>query len=339
MSAWFVPKRSLGQVLGQMLEGLQVYGVQTEGEHLRLTPMPAAEFIPPPCRAVEPLKVLFLRAREDLGDAFGEGQPGQCPPRAVLGVTACDLAALKILDSVFLGGTLVDPFYEARRKNTLLLSVDCTAPREVCFCTFTGGKPYPAEGYDLNLSPLKGGYVMEAGSERGEAAAGKAAAALEPASSQHMQQRDRARAEALERVRKNCAEAGLEMVPDLQERVRQSRRLGLWEQLAEKCVECAACNFVCPTCHCFLLVDLQAKSGWRRFKNWDACLYRGFALEASGANPRPRRAHRLHGRMEKKFDFIPANTGAWGCVGCGRCVEACAGQIDVRETLRELINA
>ncbi len=84
---------------------------------------------------------------------------------------------------------------------------------------------------------------------------------------------------------------------------------------------------------------MQERENFRRFRNWDACLYPGFAREASGANPRGRRAERLRGRIEKKFDFLKENFGGWGCVGCGRCVEACAGEIDIRETLRELVNA
>jgi heterodisulfide reductase subunit C len=43
--------------------------------------------------------------------------------------------------------------------------------------------------------------------------------------------------------------------------------------------------------------------------------------------------------MEKKWDFTPADSGLWGCVGCGRCIEACAGGIDIRETLRDLAHA
>jgi len=339
MTAWFIPEQELGQKLEAMLAGYLAYGVRPEAGHLHLAAMAPAEIQPQACRPVEPIKALLFRAREDLGPCFGGEKEPDVQPRAIVGVSACDLAALKVLDSVFLGGSVKDPYYEALRNSTVIISADCTAPKEVCFCTFAGGKPYAQEGYDLNLSPVDNGYVLEAGSDRGRAMVERAAAQPAPVTEQQLEQRDRARAAATRQVEHNCAAVGLHMVDDLPQRVRGSRSMPLWDRLAEKCVECAACNFVCPTCHCFLLKDLEAQGGFRRFKNWDACLYPAFAREASGANPRPRRADRLHGRLEKKFDFIPADTGSWGCVGCGRCVEACAGQIDVRETLRELINA
>ena len=209
----------------------------------------------------------------------------------------------------------------------------------MCFCTFLGGQPFPAGGYDLNLSPLLDGFLVEAGSACGTTLLDRARALLAETSPEHIEARDRARAAARAKVDQNVAQAGLRNVSDLRERVRNSRSNPLWERLAQECVECAACNFICPTCHCFLLVDVEERQGFRRFKDWDACLYRAFALEAAGANPRPRRADRLHGRLEKKFDFLVANAGTWGCVGCGRCIEACAGRIDLRETLRELIHA
>ena len=52
------------------------------------------------------------------------------------------------------------------------------------------------------------------------------------------------------------------------------------------------------------------------------------------AAERARRAERLHGRLEKKFEFMKVNADRWGC---GRCIEACAGGIDVRQTLKELL--
>ena len=69
--------------------------------------------------AMEPLKPLFFRPREDLGSYFGGEKEPDAPLRAVVGVAACDLAALAILDWVFLGGDIGDPYYEALRRATV----------------------------------------------------------------------------------------------------------------------------------------------------------------------------------------------------------------------------
>ena len=257
----------------------------------------------------------------------------------MLGARACDLAALKVLDWVFLQGDFADPGYGARRESTLIVSTDCTAPMDVCFCTYLGGRPHAEEGYDLNLSPVDGGYVVDAGSDAGQSMLGEHGAELSEATDDRLRQRAERRQAATDRVARGVEKFGVGPLDDMGGRVLDSGESALWEELAEKCVECGACNFVCPTCHCFLLLDLQNRHGFRRFQNWDACLYPAFAREASGVNPRARRGQRLRGRMEKKWDFIPADSGLWGCVGCGRCIQACAGGIDIRETLRDLAHA
>ena len=206
--------------------------------------------------------------------------------------------------------------------------MDCTDPLDVCFCTFSGARPYPTAGFDLNLSPISGGYILEAGSEEGGSLLEEKLADLPEATADQFSERERSRAAVTQR--------GHPDPEKIYEKVQQKPDAPMWGELADDCVECGACNFVCPACHCFLLTDLEEEHGFRRFRNWDACLYPSFAKEASGANPRKRRSERLHGRMEKKFYFLKTDADRWGCVGCGRCIDACPGAIDVRETLRKL---
>ena len=81
-------------------------------------------------------------------------------PWLFLGVKACGLAALPILDQAF-GGDFTDPLYQKRRKESVIISSDCTQPWETCFCTLIGGQPYAKEGFDLNLSKVWDGFVIE----------------------------------------------------------------------------------------------------------------------------------------------------------------------------------
>jgi len=339
MTPRFADSASLAGFLEAALSGRRVYGVVAADGGQVLRPIEARQAPIPPCRADQPLKPLFFPPRYAVGRYFGTSEQPAAEPRAIVGATACDLAALGVLDYVFLEGDFVDPFYEAARRNTLVVSVDCSEPRESCFCTFLGRQPFPEGGYDLNLSPLEDGYLIEWGSEEGRRLLGSAGCELPEAAPRHFAERESRRGAVAARVGQRVADAGLPAGRSPEDLIRAADNSALWDELAERCVECGACNFICPTCHCFLLVDLQEREGFRRFRDWDACLYPGFAREASGANPRARRAQRLHGRLEKKFQFMKANAGTWGCVGCGRCVEACAGGIDLRETLRELAHA
>ncbi len=290
-------------------------------------------------RAVEPLKTLVFPPREFLGPLSGGGPAAELPERIVLGVKNCDLSALKIHDHVFLGTEPADPVYAEARRKTILVACDCTAACPVCFCPAVKEQPYAKEGFDLNLSPTPLGIVVEAGSDRGRELLKQAEGLLVPADPAILAARDAARRALTETVCAQAEAAGLACGADLRKAVEGSRGKPLWNDFAKDCVECGACNLVCCTCHCFLLADgRDAKGGCARVKLWDACLYRNFATVAGGANPRRHRAERLFNRFEKKFSFFPEILGRYACDGCGRCVEACTGKIDIREVLKRAIH-
>ena len=112
----------------------------------------------------------------------------------------------------------------------------------------------------------------------------------------------------------------------------------LWAEEAQTCVECGACNTICPTCHCFLLYDQLDQEKMARLRVWDSCLLKNFARVAGGANPRSQLWMRLRNRFEKKFDFFPRVAGFYACTGCGRCITACPGKIDIRRVLKRLVD-
>ncbi len=96
-----------------------------------------------------------------------------------------------------------------------------------------------------------------------------------------------------------------------------------WTDISLKCLGCGACSFLCPTCHCFDIVDeANWRSGQRR-RNWDCCSHPMFTKHASGHNPRPDQASRCRQRVMHKFKYFPERFGQIACVGCGRCGRAC----------------
>ena len=112
----------------------------------------------------------------------------------------------------------------------------------------------------------------------------------------------------------------------------------LWEDEAKTCVECGACNTICPTCHCFLLYDQKNEQQMRRLRIWDSCMIKDFARVAGGANPRAKLWMRLRNRFEKKFDFFPKVANIYACTGCGRCILSCPAKIDIRKVLKRLVS-
>ena len=290
-------------------------------------------------RQIEPLKSLFFPAREFIGRWQGPSERRPMRERIVFGVKNCDLSSLGIYDHVFLHGVCPDPYYAEAREKTILVSTDCSDQLDVCFCPAVGEQPYAEEGFDINIAETPDGYVIEAGTARGAMLLESAQQYLEPAEAGLLkvlaQQRIRRKRELVEHGETHGLKPGV----DLQAAIEGSFESELWKDFAEDCVECGACNFICCTCHCFLLADGEDKDGNpARSKLWDACLYAGFARTAGGGNPRPLRAERLRNRFDKKFSYFPQVLGRYACDGCGRCTEACIANIDIRAVLRRAVD-
>ncbi len=290
-------------------------------------------------RQTEPLKVLFFPAREFVGRWQGTSERQPMAQRIVFGVKNCDLSSLAIFDHVFLHGVCQDPYYAEARAKTLIVSADCSSHLDVCFCPAVGEQPYAEKGFDINIATTPDGAVIESGSARGEKALRVVQGLLQPAGSELLETLKQQRARRLKALVKHSEDFGLRRGLDLQAAVEGAFESELWQDFAKDCVECGACNFICCTCHCFLLADgVDADGGAARSKLWDACLYSGFAATAGGGNPRPLRAERLRNRFDKKFSYFPQVIGRYACDGCGRCTEACIANIDIRDVLRRAVD-
>ena len=291
-----------------------------------------ARIIFPGARLTTPLKSFLYPAKESvtIDPTFEQKQA------VLFGVKACDLKAIATLDHIFLDPDFVDPFYKTRRDNILLVSDDCPAPKECCFCTLMGGNPFPDQNFDLNLSFLEHGVLVELGSEKGKALLENAKGNYAPAEQKHLTQRDAQRNKSIQLLKEinKSFQFPLENLPSLIEDKYDSLA---WKESCETCVSCCACTNICPSCHCFLLIEnIGEKNRERLFnvvRSWDSCQSPGFARVAGGANPRKRLRNRFENRFLCKLQYKPRNYGIFACTGCGRCFEACQGKIDVRQVL------
>ncbi len=292
-----------------------------------------------PYRAVEPLKAFFTHAQDKAAEYFNQDDSiTDLPQTIIFGVKSCDIAGHKIQDFVFLEGAEVDSLYRVRRENTIFVSSDCTDFKKVCHCLAWEILPHPTAGFDLNLSPLSEGYLVEVGSQKGEDLIQQYKEYFVIAKDTQIAARKVKRENLIERLKRHLLPQHLVSRDIVQRLMKEGYNLDTWQQFMLTCVECGGCNFICDTCHCFLLTDKKEGSINKRLKLWDACLYANYARVAGGANPLKRRTQRLRFRFTKKFDFFVDNLGMPACCGCGRCIEVCPGKIDIREILKDLAN-
>ena len=289
-------------------------------------------------RTTEPVKMFLFPVKEVVCGAEVENQPVRKEEQkktVVIGVKACDLRSIEILDYVFLAGVCEDPFYKAFRESTIFVSSDCTGYKDVCFCTWVGINPFPEQGFDINVSKLDDGYLFDVATQKAQELTGKVKKFLSEPTQAQIGQRQQNRKKIVEDLNKQLQEQGFSLDLNHERIVRDNFDSEKWYEEAGKCVECGACNFSCPSCHCFFFSD-DTQKAWTREKNWDSCQYERYARVAGGANARQALAERLRHRYICKFNFYKDTLDKYSCTGCGRCVEACIGRIDIRKVINEL---
>ncbi len=278
------------------------------------------------------LKPLLFTPRESLWrvrrDAQGRlefsVEPSHAEPLAVIGVRACDLAALRLQDQHFLRPDQPGPHYAARRATLFLVAVNCSHPAETCFCVSTGDGPAVDTGHDIALTELDSGFVVRVGSEAGQAVVTaldlSTAQTEQLATEQH--QHEAAVAQQSRRLPGR----------DLQGALFANLQHPRWNEVAARCLSCGNCTSVCPTCFCYRSfeqpqLDAQASEHGRE---WDSCFTEGHGA-ITGHNFRPDTRLRYRQWLTHKLGSWHEQYGRSGCVGCGRCITWCPVGIDITE--------
>ncbi|MCB9699258.1 MAG: 4Fe-4S dicluster domain-containing protein, partial [Alphaproteobacteria bacterium] len=218
-----------------------------------------------------PAKLTLFRAERD-GASFRTTSPDRPPRLALLGLRACDLAAIRLQDRVLLGSGVEDPAYASRRREVLLVAVQCHRSAETCFCASMDTGPEVSSGYDLRLTEVidERGHrlVVEAGSEAGRAIAADLPLVDVPHDDDAA---SRQAAEARAGQSKSLRTEGL------RERLLDALRGPHWDEVATRCLGCAGCTMVCPTCFCTAVADVTDATGAaERVRRWDSCFHPEF---------------------------------------------------------------
>jgi len=250
----------------------------------------------------------------------------------LFGVRPCDARGLVLLDKVF-GGPLQDPYYTEKRARTVIISMACETPDTKCFCLAIGGGPCSTEGSDLLLLDLGDQYLVKAGSPKGMDL-------LKNTVFKKANKEVLARVDVVEKeAEESMNQAGMGRVgfgETIEKRLETLFNDPIWDDITESCIGCGICTYLCPTCHCFDILDEAGQSAGERIRIWDSCQFPLFTHQASGVNPRPSVKERFRQRIMHKLCYLPQNGNLPGCVGCGRCVTECPVNLDIREVIQKI---
>ncbi len=290
----------------------------------------------PPKRYVLPHIERLLRIKVNGAPAI-EPTP-EAPRRAIFGIRSCDVAGIDHLDRFYLGRDFTDCYYERRRRNLFLVNVVCTDPDldidDDCFCMCADAGPAAREHFDLQLMDLGQELLAVAGSPQGEALFSQAI--FKKGTRAHLAKRAQLLADVRTRFKRATSWYWATVRYITLAKVSEST----WERIGNRCLECGGCSYMCPACTCFTVSERPVGTGseYERVRIWDACALGGFTRMAGGFNPRKAAHDRRNRRFFRKLAhyFIQRELSV-ACVGCGRCVEVCHGDIgmpSVVETVR-----
>ncbi len=275
----------------------------------------------------EPVKKFFLKPSEclyqgryDHKSEVLENLPLSGSKRMIIGVRPCETRGLTLLDKIFGAEECKDEFYLNNRKRTILVGLSCLKPDKSCFCTSLGGSPVSSRGMDALIhSPAQGlgEFIIEIISDKALEIFGGIGRDLS---------NEKAKAWEADKERRKEALDYKINVPESLDNIFEN---GYWNKVSQACLSCGICTFLCPTCHCFDLVDEERS----RLRCYDGCAFSDFTREASGVNPRSTKRERYRQRVYHKFDYFKKNFKENLCVGCGRCIRFCPVKINIAEVV------
>jgi sulfhydrogenase subunit beta (sulfur reductase) len=254
---------------------------------------------------------------------------------AFIGVRSCELNAIFVQDKVFIDGEYTDPYYKKIRENILIIAVNCTEPKGTCFCTSMNTGPGARGGFDISLTEIisdkKHYFTAEPGSQTGDEILTKVP--HKEASKNEIETANKLLKDASKKMGRKMDTRGIK------ELLYNNLEHPEWDSVSKRCLTCANCTMVCPTCFCSTVEDITDLTGENaeRWRRWDSCFSLDYSKVAGGnfrTTPRARYRQWMTHKLASWIDQF----GTSGCVGCGRCITWCPVGIDITEEVRAIRN-
>ena len=266
-----------------------------------------------------------------------ETQP-QPPQYAFIGLRPCDMAAVLTQDRVFgYNDTQTfrcesEPHYNTARAQACFIVVNCTVPGGNCFCQSMDTGPSAREGFDLALTEIRSGFLVEIGTLLGQ----------EIADGLPLREASSAEQELVEiKMEQSAKQMGKQLDTDgLGELLNKAISFTHWDDVAKRCLSCGNCTMVCPTCFCSTVTDSTDLTGKdiTRVRRWESCLSHQFSYTIPSPHRNTIRS-RYRQWLRHKLCTWHEQFDSSGCVGCGRCITWCPVGIDLTDEVAAIRGA
>jgi sulfhydrogenase subunit beta (sulfur reductase) len=253
----------------------------------------------------------------------------EIPSYAFIGVKSCELDAIMVQDKVFLKGEYIDTYYQKVREKAFIISTNCTKANKTCFCVSMKTGPKATIGFDISMTEVFDAshhyFVLHSGSEKGNAIL----ADIPSVDANEFNLSEEIR--AIKNAEKQIRAIDTNHVKNILYKNIDNEK---WDEIAKRCLSCANCTLVCPTCFCNTVEDVTDLKGdhAERWRRWDSCFNLEYA-KVAGGNFRTSAKARYRQWLTHKFASWIDQFDTSGCVGCGRCITWCPVEIDVTEEI------
>lgn len=249
----------------------------------------------------------------------------------IFGIRPCDAHSFVLLEHFFGLGDNPDEIFLKKRQNTTLIGIGCNSPKSTCFCTSLEGHPFKKDDLDVFLVDLGEKYLVEVVNEKGKNLIQRFSWFSQA------KKTDIKKAEQLSKQAEESIVTKLDL-SNIDKVLNPNFDHPIWKEISEICLGCGTCSFLCPTCTCFDVIDEtnQYNNKGRRVRIWDTCQFCLYTLHTSGHNPRESSIERCRNRIMHKFSYYLENYKVLGCVGCGRCIQLCPVNNDLRTIIQKI---